>query len=116
MIKTIALVIFLFAYSLLNAQTDVSGIWYGVLNAAGSLHIILHINKLQNGLYAATLDSPDQHASGIMCDKVDVTTIAPNNTTINFAIDKIKISYTGKLINDSTISGMFTQVINIPLD
>ncbi len=114
--KTIALVIFLFAYSLLNGQTDVSGIWYGVLNAAGSLHIVLHINKLQSGLYTATLDSPDQHASGIMCDKVDVRSIAPNNTTINFAIDKIKISYTGKLINDSTISGMFTQVINIPLD
>ena len=102
--------------SVTNAQTDITGMWNGMLNVAGNLHIVLHINKLQNGLYAATLDSPDQSASGIACDKTDVSTNTQNNTTLLFTIDKIKVSYTGVLLNDSTLSGTFTQGVNIPLD
>ncbi len=114
--RILLLTLYMFAHNFIIAQTDLTGIWNGTLNVAGNLHIVLHINKLQNGLYAGTLDSPDQHASGITCDKVVVSTTAANNTTLNFTIDKIKISYTGSLINDSTVSGTFTQGVNIPLD
>ena len=115
-IKIILLIIIMLVHNFLNAQTDVAGMWNGVLNVPGSLHLVLHINKLQNGLYSASLDSPDQHASGITCDKVNITSTTPNNALVNFTIDKIKVSYTGTLINDSTLSGTFTQGVTIPLD
>lgn len=98
------------------AQTDFSGTWNGVFNVAGELHLVLHISKLQNGLYAGTLDNPDQHASGIKCDKVETGTDSQNNQTLLFTITKLKVSYKGTLTNDSTLSGTFTQGVDIPLD
>ncbi|HEY2727832.1 MAG TPA: alpha/beta fold hydrolase, partial [Parafilimonas sp.] len=61
-------------------------------------------------------DSPDQNVSGIKCDNVEVNTGTNDTATLSFTITKIKLSYTGKLINDSTLSGTFTQGINVPLD
>src|SRR5256885_1302251 len=115
-IKFISFIILILSYNILNAQTDLTGIWNGTLKVAGDLHLVLHISKSQNGLYEGMLDSPDQNVSGIKCDKVEVSTNTTDTVTLSFTITKIKLSYTGKLVNDSTLAGLFMQGINVPLD
>lgn len=115
-VKLILLTICIFACDLIIAQTDFSGTWNGTLKVAGDLRLVLHVTQLQNGLYAGTVDSPDQNVSGIKCDKVEVNTNIEGNATLNFTITKIKVSYTGKLLNDSILSGTFTQGVDVPLD
>jgi alpha/beta superfamily hydrolase len=110
-IKTIAFSITLFIYYTLNAQVNFSGTWNGTLNVAGSIRLVLHVTQAQDGKYSGKLDSPDQHVTGIDCDKVTVA-----GKTLTFTIDKIKVSYTGNLLNDTTLSGTFTQGVNLPLD
>jgi pimeloyl-ACP methyl ester carboxylesterase len=110
------LMILMFVCNILYAQTDVTGIWNGTLKVAGEVRLLLHVTKSPTGLYDGTLDSPDQNAFGIKCDKLEVNKNAQGNTTITFTVNKIKVSYTGTLINDSTINGTFTQGINIPLE
>src|SRR5690348_9039217 len=115
-IKFISFIILILSYNILNAQADLTGIWNGTLKVAGDIHLVLHIAKTQTGLYEGMLDSPDQNVSGIKCDKVEINTSTQDTVTLSFTITKIKLSYTGKLVNDSTLSGMFTQGITIPLD
>jgi len=110
--KLFSLLFSLFAFVVLNAQADFSGNWNGTLNVAGELRLVLHITQLPDGSYSGTLDSPDQNASGIKCDTV---TIAAGDA-LNFTINKLRVSYTGKLLNDSTLSGTFTQGVNVPLN
>ena len=115
-IKFISFILLILSYNILNAQADVTGIWNGTLKVPGDLHLVLHISKSQTGLYDGVLDSPDQNVSGIKCDKVEVSTSTQDSVILSFTITKIKLSYTGKLVNDSTLSGTFTQGITIPLD
>ncbi|MBV9960787.1 MAG: alpha/beta fold hydrolase [Parafilimonas sp.] len=115
-IKIIILAITLFMCNKMNAQTNFSGTWNGTLNIAGQLHLVLHITQLADGTYSGTLDSPDQNVTGIKCDKVVAQAGLPGSSSLSFTIDKLKVSYTGKLVNDSTLSGTFTQGVNIPLD
>lgn len=55
--------------SLLHAsqtQGGISGTWQGVLKiSTAELRIVFHITQNEDGMYSATLDSPDQGASGI---------------------------------------------------
>jgi pimeloyl-ACP methyl ester carboxylesterase len=97
------------------AQDKFTGTWNGELNIAGTLKLVLHITQSANGTYSGTLDSPDQNAFGIKCDKVEIKDDAVNSS-LNFTVDKIKVSYTGKLINDSTLKGTFTQGVSVPVD
>lgn len=114
--KNKLLLLLLLVCNILNAQTDFTGTWNATLKVAGDLRLVLHISKLQNGIYEGTVDSPDQNAFGIKCDKVDVTATMQNESALNFTISKIRVSYTGKFLNDSTLSGTFTQGVDIPLD
>lgn len=99
----------------LYAQKDFSGTWRGTLNIAGELRLVLHVTQSKDGGYTATLDSPDQNISGIKCDKAESKTDATGNNSLTFTIDKLKVSYTGKLVNDTLMSGTFTQGVTIPL-
>ena len=57
-----------FSYS---AKTDLQGHWQGMLNVEGiKLRLFLHIAKLPNGKFTATLDSPDGILSGILATAV----------------------------------------------
>lgn len=114
--KYIFFLVLILAHNIVNAQTDFTGTWNATLKVGGELHLVLHISKSQNGLYEGVLDSPDQNVTGIKCDKVDVNSIAQDTATLSFTIAKIKLNYAGKLINDSTLSGTFTQGISIPLE
>ncbi|MBS1747852.1 MAG: alpha/beta fold hydrolase [Bacteroidetes bacterium] len=110
-IKVINLLLGLFFTSSLLAQTNFSGTWNATLNVAGSLRLVLHVQQQQDDTYTASLDSPDQNATGIKCDNATAT-----GNTFTFAIDKLKVRYTGNLINDTTLSGTFTQGASLPLD
>ncbi len=114
--KYIFFIVLILAQNLVNAQTDFTGIWNATLKVGGELHLVLHISKSQNGLYEGMLDSPDQNVSGIKCDKVEITENTQDTATLTFVISKIKLNYTGRLVNDSTLSGTFTQGISIPLE
>lgn len=114
-LKFIIAIIFLFTRLVINAQVNFSGTWNGTLNIAGELRLVLHVTQLPDGSYSGTLDSPDQKVSGIKCDTVEAITDTSGDK-LTFAINNIKVSYTGTLLNDSTLSGTFTQNVKIPLD
>jgi hypothetical protein len=57
-----------FAYT---AKTDLPGHWQGMLNVEGiKLRLFLHIAKLPDGKFSATLDSPDGILSGMLATVV----------------------------------------------
>jgi len=114
-LKLVMFAINIFALVKVNAQTNFSGTWNGTLNVAGEIRLVLHVKLLQDGTYSGTLDSPDQNASGIKCDTV-ISKEAIGDSTLNFTINNLRVSYTGKLLNDSTMSGIFTQGASFPLD
>jgi uncharacterized protein len=105
----------IFFLSNIKAQDNLSGTWNGTLTVAGQLRLVLHITQLQDGTYSGKLDSPDQNVSGIICDSVSVKP-GGSGSMLTFTINKLKVSYTGTLVDDSTLSGTFTQGVNIPLD
>lgn len=88
----------------LQAQ-NIAGDWYGILSVKGhQLKLIFHIEQ-KDTLLTSTMDSPDQHASGL---KVDETRFSNNELFINAS--SLKISYKG-IANSSmdTINGTFVQ-------
>ncbi len=114
-LKLAALITCIFLCTITKAQVNFSGTWNGVLNVAGELHLVLHITQLPDGTYSGALDSPDQNVSGIKCDTIIVTPYI-SGSSLTFTINKIKVSYAGEFVNDSTLSGTFTQGVNIALD
>jgi uncharacterized protein len=88
--------------ALTNAQ-EITGKWHGLLELGGAaLRIVWHIDKA-DGVYTATMDSPDQGATGIPVDIV--TYDAPK---LVLKISKMKIEYTGELV-DNALKGTFKQ-------
>lgn len=84
---------------------SITGDWYGLLTVPGAkLHVVFHIVK--NGSdYKATMDSPDQKASGIPLDKVS---FADNKLTLDYSA--ANMTYTGTFLPDSNkINGIFHQ-------
>ncbi len=90
---------------------DVTGQWNGALKIQGiQLRLVLNVTQTDNG-YTATLDSPDQGATGI-----PVTSITFENPNIKFTVTNIGIEYNGELKGDEVI-GVFTQFgQNFPLN
>jgi pimeloyl-ACP methyl ester carboxylesterase len=90
--------------ALLSAQpTSFEGAWSGTLDAVTvKLRIGLNV-KSQDGKLSATLDSPDQGASGIPIDAVTV-----DQNRIRFSIQALALSYEGAL-NGGRIEGTLTQ-------
>ncbi len=115
-LKLLIIAISFFAINRLTAQANFSGVWSATLKVAGDIRLILHVKLQPDGTYAATFDSPDQKALGLKCDTVLITKDATGNELLTFTISKYKVSYTGKLLNDTTLSGTFSQVANVPLD
>lgn len=55
------------------AASDIGGAWEGKLDAGGvSLRIVFHITKSADGKYTATMDSPDQGATGLPVTSVEI--------------------------------------------
>jgi uncharacterized protein len=93
------------AATMLQAQDSrFAGTWEGVLNVGIELRIVFHIKQNPSGSLTATADSPDQSAFGIPCD-----TVVTAGNTIDIEMNSLKANFNGKLVNDSTIEGTFTQ-------
>lgn len=91
------------------AQTvpDLTGTWQGTLEVPGvRLRIVYHFTKQPDGSYGATLDSPDQGASGI-----PVASVTLQEHTVNLGMPVIQATYTGTLdATGQTLDGTFQQM------
>lgn len=96
----------MFSLSVSGQNERFTGTWEGTLQAGVDLKIVFHIAK--DGKVKA--DSPDQSAFGLPCSDAII-----NQNEIRFEITEVKASYTGKLVNDSTMEGIFTQGVDLPL-
>jgi len=81
------------------------GDWKGTLEAAGTkLDLVLHVST-KDGALSATLDSPDQGATGLQVDSISV-----NGKSLNFGMSSLGASYEGMFSADgSQIDGEFSQ-------
>ncbi|MBI3134465.1 MAG: alpha/beta hydrolase [Bacteroidetes bacterium] len=93
------------------AQID--GRWTGILDVQGTLLTLVFTIHAEDGMYTATMDSPDQGATGIPIEK---TTFS--NDTLNLSAPSLKLSYRGVLDKKTgLISGIFSQAgMEIPLN
>jgi alpha/beta superfamily hydrolase len=91
------------------AQNQFIGDWQGKVNVGVELTVVLHVRN-EDGKITSTLDSPDQNVFGIQVDETSI-----NGNEFFFGVKIIKASFTGKLVNDSTIAGTFSQIAEFPL-
>jgi hypothetical protein len=91
--------------------SDIDGDWEGTLKAGASLRIVMHIATFEDGM-TATMDSPDQNASGL-----PVTTIAREGTKLRFMMKQLGGEFSGALdAGLTTIDGTWSQLGNsLPL-
>ncbi|MEL7375893.1 MAG: alpha/beta fold hydrolase [Bacteroidota bacterium] len=91
---------------------DITGDWFGKLSVQGSeLSIVFHIEEVDGSL-KASLDSPDQGATGIPTDE---TTFDGGQLRISAAA--LGLVYTAELGEDGQLKGTFNQGgMSLPLD
>ncbi len=82
-------------------NSRIIGTWLGTIQEG--LRLVFHFTSA-DGQFSATLDSPDQGATGIKCSAVVL-----NGDSIRVEIDVAKAVYTGKFLNDTTINGIWKQ-------
>ncbi|MDR1950930.1 MAG: TonB-dependent receptor, partial [Bacteroidales bacterium] len=107
--KFLLLTTALFFASFLQSQ-DIVGTWNGTLSVMGqNIRLVFHITK-DGDVYKATMDSPDQGASGIA---VNVTF---EDNKIKMSVTAANAEYNGEL-KDNKITGNFKQMgFTMPLD
>ena len=96
------------AFTTSNEQTpqvEPVGDWKGTIDAGGAkLDLVLHVSK-KEGVLTATLDSPDQGATGLAIDSIVVT-----GETLRFEMKSLGASYEGVFsVDGSQIEGEFSQ-------
>ena len=88
-----------------SSGKGVEGLWLGKLTVpGGELRIVFHINKAADGKLSATLDSPDQGATGIAVEECTFS-----NGKLTLAAKTIGGGFAGTMKNDSTIEGKWSQ-------
>lgn len=88
--------------ALLSAQ-DITGQWNGALNVQGrQLRLVLHIQKA-DGAYEATLDSPDQGATGL-----PISSISFENNVLELSLSNLNARYNGTF-GDNSFTGTWSQ-------
>jgi uncharacterized protein len=85
--------------------SDIDGDWEGRLNAGGaSIRAVFHIVTFEDGM-TATMDSPDQGATG-----VPVGAVRRTGSTLELEMKQIAGGYSGTIdASLTTIDGMWTQ-------
>ena len=96
------------AFAALQEQTvppKPEGDWRGTLDAGGAkLDLILHVVR-KDGTLSATLDSPEQGATGLAVDSITLT-----GKSLRFEMQSLGANYEGLFSNDgSQIQGEFRQ-------
>lgn len=108
---TLALPAFVAAQAAPQSKS-IAGDWNGALEAQGTkLRLVLHVKKNPDGTLAATVDSPDQAASGI-----PVSAVSVKGNDVHLELSGIAASYQGKLNAAGTvITGEWKQGGTLPL-
>lgn len=90
----------------IHAQDAFVGSWSGTLNAGGTeLRVVFHIERAEDGSLTASMDSPDQGATGI-----PVSRVAVEGDSLTLEVGRINGQYEGVMTaEDSTIEGTWTQ-------
>jgi fermentation-respiration switch protein FrsA (DUF1100 family) len=89
----------------ITSAQEITGTWNGLLELQGiQLPLVLHIEAGAEG-YKATMDSPDQGATGI-----EITSLRFEDPDLDFEVVPMAITYSGKLTASGTIEGTFTQM------
>jgi len=86
------------------------GTWAGVLNVGVELHIVFHFESPDGKTLKGKGDSPDQGAFDFPLDTVFV-----EGGKLTLRLQGVNASFTGELVNDSTMEGTFTQGADLPL-
>ena len=88
-----------------TVQVKPEGDWKGTIDAGGTkLDLVLHISG-KDGALGATLDSPDQGATGLSIDSITVT-----GKSLRFEMKSLGANYEGVFTTDgSQIEGQFSQ-------
>ncbi|MCL1938135.1 MAG: hypothetical protein FWF52_07055 [Candidatus Azobacteroides sp.] len=69
---------------------DIQGAWSGVLNAGeAKLRLVLNISE-KEGIYSATMDSPDQEARGIPVSAIHFESAKLTFSIANLGIENMK--------------------------
>jgi pimeloyl-ACP methyl ester carboxylesterase len=94
-----------------TVQVKPEGDWKGTLAAGGTkLDLVLHVTR-KEGALTATLDSPDQGATGLPIDWITVT-----GKSLKFEMSQLGARYEGTFSADgSQIEGEFSQGQSLPL-
>lgn len=102
--KKILLTLTAFMMSLCAYSQSVVGDWEGDLEVSPfyTLQLVFHFQEV-DGQLAATMDSPDQGATGIPVDEVTF-----EDSTLTFTLAQLGIKYEGKMELEQ-INGTFTQ-------
>jgi len=93
-----------------QSNTGYYGTWAGKLPVGAGLRLVFHIKDNGTGGLVSTADSPDQSAFGLKCD-----TTWLGDGAVNIEMHSQKASYKAKLVNDSTLEGIFHQGMDFPL-
>ena len=101
--KTLMQTIVLILITSIGYGQEIVGRWEGALSVQGKqIRVILHVDKANNQ-YEATLDSPDQNASGIK-----VTLANLNYPKFLFEIPSLGAVYEG-IVSNNSMSGKWVQ-------
>ncbi len=94
-----------------QVEKKIIGAWEGKLNIGPGLRIVFHFEQTPSGSIRATADSPDQNAYGLKCD----TVIIQERDVVRVEMHGLNAIFSGRLIDDSSINGQFTQNTTYPL-
>lgn len=102
--KTLIYVIAVILFTSAISAPDISGTWTGTLEVQGTkLRVVFHIKKSDQG-YEATMDSPDQNASGIA-----VSGVKYEHPNVRFDVASAGAYYEGVLHAEKEITGKWVQ-------
>ena len=88
-----------------HPYAHIKGIWEGKLHISDEYSLTTVMVVKENGdSVHVELDSPDQYSTGIQLSGFSCI-----DSIINFAIDPLRIKFSGRLNANKTISGTFTQ-------
>ncbi|HYO22033.1 MAG TPA: alpha/beta fold hydrolase, partial [Flavisolibacter sp.] len=106
------LAVSLFLSLVISAQKSIDGAWEGKLNTGTfSLRLVVHLKKEATG-FSGTMDSPDQGAKDIALSKVEL-----RGDSILMEVASVGGKAVGRLVNDSTFSGQWSQgPASLPLE
>ncbi len=96
-----------------QSQDPLIGVWEGKLAVGGrDLRIVFHVTSLEDGSLGATMDSPDQGATGI-----PVGEVGHDGTKVHFGVTVAHGAFDGTLSDDhDSIAGTWSQgAASLPL-